>query len=169
LEEVLRRVGQAPRWDLKVLGTQVVLEGLALATLGTIQHVATEPLIRQISQYVLRDEGRHVSFGIHVLTRVGQTATAEEIEEREDFVFDLVKLLHERQLFGALWERADLPVAECLAITRASAAQQGYRRILFSRILGTLERIGYLSSRLTTRCAEIGVTQRRRGEGSALP
>ena len=164
LEEVLRRIDRAPGWELKVLGTQVILEGLALATLGTLQHVSGEPLLRQIAQYVLRDEGRHVSFSVQVLAEAAHRATPAETEEREQFVFELVALLHERQLFGALWTRADLPLAECLAITAASPAQQGYRRILFSRILGTLDRVGLLSARLLARFAEIGVATRRRGD-----
>ena len=37
------------RWDLKFLGMQIMIEGLALGAFGTIRQTTKEPLLRELS------------------------------------------------------------------------------------------------------------------------
>src|SRR5678810_868051 len=114
LERLRVLTQQAESLDMKVLATQVVLEGLGLATLGTIHHFATgEPLLRKIVQLVVRDEARHVTYGVVSLAPNVTELSEAERGHREDFVCELVRLMRDRLLCEQVWERAGLPVREC--------------------------------------------------------
>ena len=52
------------RWDMKFLGMQIMVEGLALAAFGMIRNNTQEPLLKELTAYVMGDEARHVAFGV---------------------------------------------------------------------------------------------------------
>ncbi len=52
------------RWDFKYLGMQILVEGLAMAAFGNLYQLAAEPLVKDLVHYVMRDESRHVAFGV---------------------------------------------------------------------------------------------------------
>src|SRR6185295_13349621 len=52
-----------PRWDVKFLGMQVMVEGLALTAFGNLCKQTEEPLLKALLQRILEDEARHVQFG----------------------------------------------------------------------------------------------------------
>ncbi|MBI3723307.1 ferritin-like domain-containing protein [bacterium] len=56
------------RWDMKFLGMQILVEGLALAAFGWIRRFSQEPLIKEIITRIQRDEARHVAFGVAALS-----------------------------------------------------------------------------------------------------
>ncbi len=43
------------RWDLKFLGMQIMIEGLALGAFGTIRATVNEPLLKDVLKYVITD------------------------------------------------------------------------------------------------------------------
>src|ERR1700747_2631206 len=64
LRELLDAVLAAPRWDFTYLGMQIMIEGLALAAFGFQYQFSPDPLLKQITRYVMSDEARHVAFGV---------------------------------------------------------------------------------------------------------
>ena len=72
-----------PRWDLKFIGMQIIIEGLALAAFQTTKETSNCALLRQLVHYVIRDEGRHVTFGVNYLEDFLKTLTKEEVEDRD--------------------------------------------------------------------------------------
>src|SRR5207253_1224756 len=65
LHTLLAQIIREPRWDMTYLGMQIMVEGLALAAFGLMNFMnPQEPLIQQITGYVIRDEARHVAFGV---------------------------------------------------------------------------------------------------------
>ena len=154
---------QAESWDMKVLAVQVVLEGLGLATLGTMLHFAeTEPLLRRIVQLVLRDEARHVTFGVVALRPRIADLTEATRRHREDFVCELVRLMRDRMLCEQVWERAGLPVQACADAVYHSPGQVGHRRIMFAKIVSALDHIGLLNDRLRGQLDQLGALRPRR-------
>jgi hypothetical protein len=65
LKLLLDKILTNERWGLKFIGTQILIEGLALAAFQTMAHTTRDPLLRQILTLVMRDEGRHVAFGVN--------------------------------------------------------------------------------------------------------
>ncbi|HCP47460.1 MAG TPA: hypothetical protein DIU15_15570, partial [Deltaproteobacteria bacterium] len=89
------------RWDMKFLGMQIMIEGLALGAFGTIRSVSQEPLLCELLSYVIADEARHVQYGVVALSEYyGQVGgmSARERREREDWVFELALLMRNRFL-----------------------------------------------------------------------
>ena len=65
LHTLLNQIIGESRWDMIYLGMQIMVEGLALAAFGLMKFTkADEPLIQQITAAVMRDEARHVAFGV---------------------------------------------------------------------------------------------------------
>src|SRR5207302_7082044 len=85
------------RWDLKFLGMQIMIEGLALGAFGTIRQTVNEPLLKDLLKYVITDEARHVHFGVLALKRfyAGEISESEK-RQREDWAFEVSLLLKNR-------------------------------------------------------------------------
>ena len=45
-----------PRWDMKFLGMQIMIESLALGAFGTLYRLTTEPLHKELLRYIIQDE-----------------------------------------------------------------------------------------------------------------
>ncbi len=73
------------RWDMVVLTTQILIEGLALAALQQLRDFSKHKLISDIGAYVLADEARHVAFGVHLLKVAYSGMTMLELKERRQF------------------------------------------------------------------------------------
>ena len=46
------------RWDLKFIGMQIIIEGLALAAFNNMKFILNDGLLKQLLHYVIRDEAR---------------------------------------------------------------------------------------------------------------
>ena len=57
------------RWDMKFLGMQIMIEGLALGAFATLRNTTQEPLLKEILRYLIMDEARHVHYGVVTLQR----------------------------------------------------------------------------------------------------
>src|SRR5512147_1912568 len=64
LKELLDATIKDGRWDFKYLGMQIIIEGLAMAAFGNLFQLAQEPLLKELLRYVMKDESRHVAFGM---------------------------------------------------------------------------------------------------------
>src|SRR5436190_6205321 len=64
LKTLLDQILTDGRWDMKYLGMQIMVEGLAMAAFGYMHKLCQEPLLTELTHYVMRDEARHVAFGV---------------------------------------------------------------------------------------------------------
>lgn len=161
LQQLLMWIVSDSRWDLQVLGMNVIIEGLAMATLATMQRTIHDPLLVDICRLVLRDEARHVAFSGHALRDHLQGLSEAELRERTDFVFEAVRLMHKRLLFQEVWQRVGLPVDRCKERVERDQSQLRSRQILFANIVRTLGKVGLLSPQLRQRLAGLGVLTAR--------
>jgi hypothetical protein len=162
LRDLLDEVVSDPRWDFTYLGMQIMVEGLALAAFGFQYQLSPDPLLKQITRYVMADEARHVAFGVLSLQEAYADLTAAEIKERQEFVFEAALRMRDRFLSQEVWEALDMPVKECTEIMLHNPAQLEFRRILFSKIVPNLKKLGLLDAGdgwLRTKFGEIGVLE----------
>ncbi len=96
LKALLDKILTDERWDLKFIGMQIIIEGLALAAFQMLKMLTKDPLLKQLLHYVVRDEARHVTFGINYLEDFIKTLTPEEIEERAEFAYEACVISRER-------------------------------------------------------------------------
>jgi predicted unusual protein kinase regulating ubiquinone biosynthesis (AarF/ABC1/UbiB family) len=156
LRQLLELVVADSRWDVTYLGMQIIVEGIALAAFGLIHQFSTEPLIKQITRYVMADEARHVAFGALSLAGVYDEMTTAELHEREDFVVEAAWLMRDRFMATEVWERLGIPLDDGLRDSANSPMLQLFQRVLFAKITPNLRKIGLLSPRLTDRLVGIG-------------
>ncbi len=156
LRQLLELVIADPRWDVTYLGMQIIVEGIALAAFGLVHQYSTEPLIKEITRYVMADEARHVAFGALSLAGYYDELTATERKEREDFVVEAAWLMRDRFLATEVWERLGIPLDDGLRDSARSPMLQLFQRILFAKITPNLRKIGLLTPDLHARLVGIG-------------
>jgi len=159
LRTLLDEILQERRWDMKYLGMQIMVEGLALAAFGFIQQLSREPLLKQLVHQIMLDEARHVAFGVLSLKGIYEDMTASELADREAFIVDASRLMHDRFLAQEVWEAMGMPVDECVTVARESEPMRLFRSLLFSKIVPNVKRLGLLTPRVRAGFEELGVIQ----------
>jgi len=159
LKQLLDLILSDSRWDIKFLGMQIMVEGLALAAFGTMRDTTTNALLRDLTAAVMEDESRHVAFGVLSLREFCQTVTEKEREEREDFVYEAAVLMRDRILNREVWEAMGMDADACIAVALESPISQEFRRRLFSKIVPNVKSLGLLSDRQRHRFAALGVLE----------
>ncbi len=159
LKTLLDLVLTDSRWDMKFLGMQIMVEGLALAAFGMIRNNTHEPLLRELTAYVMGDEARHVAFGVLSLRDYYRDQPETVKREREDFVFEAARLMRDRFLFQEVWEKMGLPVKQCVDIALNNGGQVLFRQMLFAKIVPAMKKMDLLSDRQRQRFAELGILQ----------
>lgn len=157
LRTLLDLILKDSRWDMKFLGMQIMVEGLALAAFGMIRTNTEEPLLRALTSYVMGDEARHVAFGILSLRDFYRQQPESERREREDFVFEAARLMRDRFLFQEVWEKTGLPAKQCMDIALNNTGQVMFRQLLFAKIVPAIKKMDLLSDRQRQRFAELGI------------
>ena len=149
------------RWDMKFLGMQIMIEGLALGAFGAIRQVTGEPLLRDLLRYVITDEARHVHYGVLALSRYYAEALDERTRrEREDWAFEISLLLRNRFLAHEIYDEYYAHAMSRRAwdaLVLESDLMRSFRKTMFKRIVPNLKRIGLLSDRIKPYYEKIGL------------
>ena len=157
------------RWDMKFLGMQIMVEGLALGAFGTLYKITGEPLLRELLKNVIQDEARHVHYGVLALREhITRELDDRERREREDWTFEVALLMRNRFMGYEVYEEWFAGVLPRAAwrdfITRAPGMAE-FRHTMFSRLVPNLREIGLLSPRIARRYEEVGLM--RYADGAA--
>ncbi|HWN12900.1 MAG TPA: ferritin-like domain-containing protein, partial [Candidatus Dormibacteraeota bacterium] len=162
LRALLDDVVSDSRWDMTYLGMQIMVEGLALAAFGFQYQTSPDPLLKQITRYVMADEARHVAFGVMSLKEAYQDLDAADIRERQEFCYEAAVKMRDRFLGQEVWEWAGLPVKECTRVMLDAPMQREFRKMLFSKIVPNAKKLGLLDAGdgwLREKFTELGVIQ----------
>ncbi|MBA3462879.1 MAG: ferritin-like domain-containing protein [Deltaproteobacteria bacterium] len=159
LKTLLDMILKDSRWDMKFLGMQIMVEGLALAAFGMIRANTQEPLLRELTAYVMGDEARHVAFGVLSLRDYYREQPESVKREREDFVYEAARLMRDRFLFQEVWEKNGLPAKQCMDIALNNHGQVLFRQMLFAKIVPAIKKMDLLSDRQRERFKELGILQ----------
>jgi len=157
LKTLLDMILKDSRWDMKFLGMQIMVEGLALAAFAMIRNNTKEVLLRELTSYVIGDEARHVAFGVLSLRDYYRDQPESVKREREDFVFEAARLMRDRFLFQEVWEKTGLPAKECMQIALENKGQVMFRQMLFAKIVPAIKKMDLLSDRQRQRFQELGI------------
>ena len=161
LHALLTQIAGESRWDMLYLGMQIMVEGLALAAFGVMRLLrAHEPLILEITSRVMRDEARHVAFGVLALENLyTNEMSSAELAEREEFVIDATTRLHDRLIMHELWPRIGLDATTWDQWALTTPFMVGFRQILFSKIVPNLKRLGLLTPKVRKAFAALGILE----------
>jgi hypothetical protein len=159
LKELLDATIQDSRWDFKYLGMQILIEGLAMAAFGSLFQMTNEPLLKQLLRYVMRDESRHVAFGVLSLKDYYTDMPPKEIAEREDFIIYASELMRDRLVGDQIARAFGWDATEVRNLVLESEPGRIFRSMLFSRVVPNLKRLGLLTPRVREAYTRLGVIQ----------
>jgi len=152
-------------WELKLLGMQMLIEGLAIAAFNLMRKQTGDPTLADLLDYVLQDEGRHVNFGYFALRRSIPTMDPSKREMLEDFTFRACDQLYARdertgfQSIKSVWTEMgwDGDAIWRDTVTK-SPTVKAFNSFLFrDNLMPRLERLGLISERIAPRYREIGL------------
>jgi len=146
-------------WDFKYLGMQILVEGLAMAAFANLYQLAEEPLIRDVVHSVMRDESRHVAFGVLSLKGYYDDMPAAELRDREDFAIDACRLMRDRLIGEEVSQHMGFQADEVRDILLQSPILQLFRQQLFSRVVPNLKRLGLLTPYVREAFEEMRILQ----------
>ena len=158
LKSILDKILTDPRWDLKFIGMQVIIEGLALAAFQASRDLTKDPVFRDMLGLIIRDEARHVTFGVNYLEDYLKTLSKSEIEDRAQFAFEACVVMRNRLISGEVISRfLDYTPEEAQEIAANTAQGQNFRVLLFTKIVPNLKRIGLLTDKVAPQYEKLGV------------
>jgi hypothetical protein len=137
LKELLDAAIQDSRWDFKYLGMQILIEGLAMAAFGNLHQFAKEPLLKELIYYVMRDESRHVAFGVLSLKDYYRDMPENELREREDFIIYSSELMRNRLVGEELSRAMGWNPKEVRQVVMDSPLSKAFRQALFATARST--------------------------------
>src|SRR5438477_6517926 len=131
LKELLDATITDSRWDFKYLGMQIIIEGLAMAAFGNLFQITQEPLLKELIRYVMKDESRHVAFGMLSLADYYHDMNGGELHDREDFIVYACELMRNRLIGDQIAVAMGWNRDEVRDVVLASGPAQMFRRMLF--------------------------------------
>jgi hypothetical protein len=162
VKQILDATLETESWMKKLVGMQIVVEGLALYSFREMRNLTEEPLLKELLTYVARDESRHHAYGVQYIERCVPLLDDATREELEDFALEAARTLIDRRnqhtLFSAvmqLWSEIGIDVVGLMESLRKESdglmqTSNGPRRLgpVQGFVIPTLRRCGLLSDRV---------------------
>jgi hypothetical protein len=171
LKAFLTDIMVTPYWQAKMIGMQVVLEGLALGTFLNVKAATGCALLRSLLGYVTKDEARHVAFGSIYLTTAIARMHPDDRAAVEDFACEATKKMVAMRRgmegmagFDDVLVESGIDPADFLAALREEvaagfqlSATPGSVHTVRSLIMPGIVRAGLVSDRIRPRYEEAGI------------
>jgi hypothetical protein len=149
------------RWDMKFLGMQIMVEGLALGAFGTLYKITREPLLKELLKMVIQDEARHVHYGVLALREhITKHLSESERSEREQWAFEVALLMRNRFMAYEVyeeWFEGRISRAQWRHFVGEAPGMKEFRHVMFSRLVPNLREIGLLSDRIQRQYDRVGL------------
>jgi ribonucleotide reductase beta subunit family protein with ferritin-like domain len=159
LKKLLDATIKDSRWDFKYLGMQIIIEGLAMAAFGNLYQITSEPLLKELIHYVMRDESRHVAFGVVSLQGYYADMPRNEMRDREDFIIYACELMRNRLVGDQIADAMGWNKNEVRDTVLNSEIGKAFRSSLFKRVVPNLKRLGLLTPRVREAFGKLDIIQ----------
>ena len=157
LANLMNEIVLAPEVYKKLVGMQMLIEGLAMGAFATFQSKTNDPTLRRLIQLVMSDEAFHHRFGKIWADRTVPKLSAEEHEKVEDWaakcfqtlLFNLVNSEQKKAIyprFGLDWEWVRGAVLEAFSDSDRRMAMRQSTNI-FRVLIKTLLKAGIITDR----------------------
>lgn len=155
LGKILSYIMESPYWEIKLLGMQIIVEGLALASFQAMQKQTADPALSTLLANVLKDESRHVNFGVLLLKSALTSMSAAKCELLEDFAWTTCDVLYGGGLGGfrsvsTVWKEMGWNSEEVSRdIAQHGAGTKDFNTQLFRKtLIPKLATVGLISERV---------------------
>ena len=157
LKALLIDIIGSPEVYKKIVGMQMLVEGLAMGAFATFFKVSNDPLARKLMQLVMTDEAFHHKFGKIWADRTIPHLTEKEHEVIElwaaqcfqTLLFNLVGPTQQRSLYEEFGLDPDLVIAELAQIITDETRREGMKEQanIFRVLVKTLLNAGIITER----------------------
>jgi hypothetical protein len=178
LSNLLQEIVHAPEVYKKIVGMQMLVEGLAMGAFATIFKEWRDPLARKLTQLVMTDEAFHHKFG-----KIWADRTIPKLDERELEIVEnwaahcfqtlLFNLVAPHQM-GDLYERFGLDTQKVIEAFQAAATDEDRRERMkeatniFRVLVKTLLNAGIITGRTAPFYAMYVDLDELRAEGDSM-
>lgn len=159
LKALLDKILTDERWDLKFIGMQLIVEALALAAFNTQKLVSRDELLHDIVDLVIRDESRHVAFGVTYMEDFVKALSQPEIEDRARFAYEACVVMRERIIGTDVFAYFGWPIEASRAVVLEAKIMDEFRKLLFTRIMPNLKKVGLITEAVRPLYDELGVLE----------
>ena len=159
LKSLLDKILTDPRWDLKFIGMQIIIEGLALAAFNVARQATNDPVFKDMLYLIIRDEARHVTFGVNYLEEFLKTLSEEELEERAQFAYEACLVMRGRLMSADVYENFGWDKEDAQAFAQKADVANNFQHLLFTRVVPNLSRIGLLTEKVRPLYDDLGVLE----------
>ncbi len=161
LKVLLDKLLTAPTWKTKTLGMQTLFEGMAVGILDGVCKATSNPLLKDILRRVQLDESRHAAFGVLSMRQVVSEASPEEMQEMEDFAFNILETLNANQQLDMLRMIGPKYGLDPETVVQMMLALPDWQKInsevFMHTVVPNLARLGLITDRTEDKYREIGV------------
>ncbi|GAB1255698.1 ferritin-like domain-containing protein [Aurantivibrio plasticivorans] len=157
LERFIRLMVDDPRWDMKFIACQILIESLAMAKFQEIKSKSLNPILTFAVDYIAKDEARHVKFGTTLLEDYINSLSDHEIQERSDFVLDnILRLANAQNIYSRIaeemsWDKTALRYH----LRKYRISHPEINRNKFRQLSINLDSVGLLTDKTIERMASI--------------
>ena len=130
-----------------------------MAAFSSMYQMAVEPLVRDVVHYVMKDESRHVAFGVISLRNFYTDMGEAERREREEFVIEACHLMRDRLVGDEIATHFGWPREEVRQKVLASPVMKMFRQSLFARVVPNIRKLGLLTPRVRKGFEQLEIIQ----------
>src|SRR5215468_5137429 len=105
----------------------------------------------------MKDESRHVAFGVLSLSDYYADMSQGELRDREDFVIYACELMRNRLVGDQIADAMGWKREEVRDVVLSSPPAQMLRQMIFARVVPNLKKLGLLGSRVRESFARLGI------------
>jgi hypothetical protein len=178
LKDLLVEIIAAPEVYKKIIGMQMLVEGLAMGAFATIYKETNDPLARKLTQLVMTDEAFHHKFGKIWADRTIPNLTPAEHEIIENWaahcfqtlLFNLVAPTQNRGLYEEFGLDPDVVIAEMGKIITDDTRREDMKEAtnIFRVLVKTLLNAGIITDRTKAFYAVYVDVEELKGEGDKM-
>lgn len=178
LKALLVDIIGSPEVYKKIIGMQMLVEGLAMGAFATFFKVTNDPLCKKLMQLVMTDEAFHHKFG-----KIWADRTIPHLSEKEHEVielwaaqcfqtllFNLVGPTQQRSLYEEFGLDPDIVIAELATVITDETRREGMKEQanIFRVLVKTLLNAGIITDRTKSFYAMYVDLEELRSEGDAM-
>ncbi|MBX3508660.1 ferritin-like domain-containing protein [Parvibaculum sp.] len=175
---LLTNIVGAPEVYKKIVGMQMLVEGLAMGAFATLYAKSNDPLLVKLTQLVMTDEAFHHKFGKIWADRTIPNLSEEEQNIIEDWAAECFQTLlfnlvnpEQKQIiygeFGLNWQQVQLEMLEAFGDEdRREAMKEGTN--IFRVLIKTLLKAGIITDRTKAFYATYVDMEELKGEGDRM-
>jgi hypothetical protein len=165
LQAVINAILEADLWQMKCVGMQVIVEGLAMGSFKIMREGTCDELLKRIVELTAQDEARHVSYGLIYMKEELPRMPEADRDRVEDFAIGAVEamvgqrrggMMAQTELFGDLGIDAEAAAKELREKFGSREFRASRPNAFRDYVVPQLTRIDLITERTAPRYRELG-------------